>query len=205
MVSRRNRDILVSCQNSCTTHSSSLCILSANVINCATGICDDKSDWLSTASEAITERMERGGIGLSYNLVAVSQSPLAVLPPPTTAANLACRVALHQKFHADPAWSLTSPVAAAAPLSASPPSAFTARISAPDFRVDQGLELWHELGVAEGGQKEFEFEQEIAQRHEALEALHARNRDFTPAIHAWVSILAAKGVLRDMIAGSDRA
>ncbi len=35
--------------------------------------------------------------------------------------------------------------------------------------------------------------------------IHERQRDYTPAIHEWVSILAEKGALRELIAEVDAA
>ncbi|KAI1180987.1 ubiquitin carboxyl-terminal hydrolase [Nemania sp. FL0916] len=113
---------------------------------------DTMNGWLSVAAETIQNYMaSQNDEYLSFNLLAICQSPL---------------VALSQQ------------IAVAKESGAS---------------------------AAEVAALEAEYNAEMATIDESVDMIHARRRDYTPAIHEWVRILAEKGVLHDMIQEMDKS
>ena len=134
---------------------------------------------------------------LSFNLLAICRSPLAIITQALAANTAACR-ALDTRFGNDAAWTPT-----VAPGSDSPPpstAAAEAEAEAEEAPTD--------IGAARQRAQELEERRaalqaqravETAAAHEAVALIRARQRDYTPAIHEWVAILAEKGALRELI------
>ena len=133
---------------------------------------------------------------LSFNLLAICRSPLASITQALAANTAACR-ALDTRFENDAAWT-----PAVAPGSDSPPpsTAAAAEAEAEEAPTDietarQRAQELEERRAALQAQRAVE----TAAAHEAVALIRARQRDYTPAIHEWVAILAEKGALRELI------
>ncbi|KAI1082594.1 cysteine proteinase [Whalleya microplaca] len=173
--------------------------------------------WLNAASPAIQTRMMSNEFA-SYNLLALCQSPLRTLAS-SLSTNLACAHALDELFSGSPSWSVPGPFKAfpaprLAQLGLSReeditsrqellPASFREQTSALDFDFAAGLRLAQRLR-AEAEGLDAQFVAELASVDEAVETIRGRQRDYTPAIHQWVRVLAEKGVLRELIQEIDR-
>ncbi|KAI1117766.1 cysteine proteinase [Nemania sp. NC0429] len=170
--------------------------------------------WLGVASDAIQSRMGRQNDEfLSFNLLAVCQSPLAALSH-ALATSLSTADALRGSALGSsphPLQDLPTPWADFPDdrlaclhltreriLSEFPPDATridgldaaAARRLAADLRTEQEA-------------LEARYAAEVATVEEAVDMIRARQRDYTPAVHAWVRALAEKGVLRELIQEMD--
>ncbi|KAI1319579.1 cysteine proteinase [Xylariaceae sp. FL0255] len=164
--------------------------------------------WLKLAMEAIQTRMSRRDDEfLAFNLLAVCQSPISALTD-ELAVNLASADALCKKID-----SVNVPKFSADRLKRFrlthekvvdylPPSSFMERISASDFDAKTGQEMADELR-AEQDRLEAEYVIEMTTIDEAVGMIRGRQRDYTPAVHQWLRILAEKGALRELIQAFD--
>lgn len=151
---------------------------------------------------------------LAYNLLAVCQSPLTTISR-SMAANLASARALDGLFQGNPAWTVPDPsntlpetrlarlgltreAVAATPV----PPVLVAETGKPGFGMAAAEKLARDL-QAEREALEAEHAAEMATVEEAVAMIRGRQRDYTPAIHEWVSILAEKGALRGLISEAD--
>ncbi|GAW17848.1 hypothetical protein ANO14919_073150 [Xylariales sp. No.14919] len=179
------------------------------------GPCDSNT-WLGVASEAIQERMGRHGNDfLSFNLLAICQSPLLTLSQ-TLATSLATAKALDDVVTGSPSWDLPTPwekfpddrlarfnlTREQILTQYSPHPSFDTRVNDANFDLIAAQELAEELRI-EQEDVEAQYVAEEAAVDEAVEMIRARRRDYTPAVHQWVRILAEKGVLRDLIQEMD--
>ncbi|RYP92554.1 hypothetical protein DL770_001312 [Monosporascus sp. CRB-9-2] len=170
-----------------------------------------EDSWLDTVSPAIQNRMMLNE-ALSYNLLAVCQSPLTSISR-SLAANLAGTLALHYAFREEPAWTYPDPLSnfaddarlaqlgltrAAVASTPVPPAVLAAKT------VDAAKKLMCDLRN-EREALETEHAAEMATVDEAVSMIRGRQRDYTPAIHEWLRVLAEKGVLRELIAEIDAA
>ncbi|RYP69793.1 hypothetical protein DL771_005902 [Monosporascus sp. 5C6A] len=170
-----------------------------------------KDSWLDTVGPAIQNRMMLNE-ALSYNLLAVCQSPLTSISR-SLAANLAGTLALHYAFREESTWTYPDPLSnfaddarlaqlgltrAAVASTPVPPAVLAAKT------VDAAKKLMWDLRN-EREALEAEHAAEMATVDEAVSMIRGRQRDYTPAIHEWLRVLAEKGVLRDLIAEIDAA
>lgn len=171
--------------------------------------------WLGVASDAIQNRMGRQNDEfLSFNLLAVCQSPLMTLSR-TFATSLSTAHALNSTFGNSLLWNVPAPwtdfpddrlarfdLTREKILSEFPPD--TSRIDGPsgDATTTGARKLAADL---RGEQEALEarYVAEVAAVEEAVDMIRARQRDYTPAVHAWVRVLAEKGVLRELIQEMD--
>ena len=136
---------------------------------------------------------------LSFNLLAVCRSPLASITQ-ALAANTAASRALDARFGSDAAWTSTPAATGDSP----PPSAAAGaeveegNITDIDAARQRALELGERRAALQAQRAV-----ETATAHEAVTLIRGRQRDYTPAIHEWVAILAEKGALRELIAAAD--
>ncbi|TRX90520.1 hypothetical protein FHL15_008493 [Xylaria flabelliformis] len=152
--------------------------------------------WLNLASEAIQNRMARQDDAYpSFNLLAICQSPLLTFSQ-SLARNLATAKALDfsdiWKGFPDERlarFGLNREKILAEFSSSSPPN------DKPEWTRE---ELRTEIEALEA-----RYVEEEATVHDAVDMIRARQRDYTPAIHQWVRILADKGVLRELIQETD--
>lgn len=177
--------------------------------------------WLGVASDAIQDRMGRQNDEfLWYNLLAVCQSPLTTLSR-DLATSLSTANALNGAFgsssSASPPWDVPAPwtdfpddrlarfdLTRGKILSEFPPDA--ARIDGLDRDDDAAAATARKLAAdlrVEQGALEARYVAEVATVEEAVDMIRARQRDYTPAVHAWVRVLAEKGVLRELIQEMD--
>ncbi|KAH9997452.1 cysteine proteinase [Xylariaceae sp. FL0662B] len=162
--------------------------------------------WLNAASPAIQTRMMSNEFA-SYNLLAICQSPLQALSR-SLASNLACSRALDELFGGSPSWSAASPSPSKTFLPPDSggetlPAEFTAATSRPDFDFAAALALAGDLR-ARRETLDAQRVAELAAVDEAVQTIRGRQRDYTPAVHQWVRVLADKGVLRELIQEVDR-
>ncbi|KAI0453933.1 cysteine proteinase [Xylaria acuta] len=156
---------------------------------------DAPDTWLNIASEAIQNRMRRQDDEYpSFNLLAVCQSPLLTL-----SQSLARSLATAKALDVSDVWKSFSDERLArfglnreqilAEFSSSPP--------------DGSPTLTREELRAETEALEARYIEEVAVMHDAIGMIRARQRDYTPAVHQWVRVLAEKGVLRELIQEMD--
>lgn len=107
--------------------------------------------------------------------------------PTTTTAAAAAPDPLPETHLAQ--FGLTPEAIAATPV---PPELIAADVEAARKRA-QDLRMEHDA-------LEAEHAAEVATVDEAVSMIRGRQLDYTPAIHEWVSILAEKGALRELIA-----
>ncbi|KAI1164961.1 cysteine proteinase [Nemania serpens] len=169
--------------------------------------------WLSVASDAIQNRMGRQADEfLSFNLLAVCQSPLMTLSH-DLATSLSTANALNGAFGGSPLWDTPVPwtnfpddrlarfnLTREKILSGFPPD--TSRIDGLSSNAAAARKLAADLR-AEQEALEARYVDEVATVEEAVDMIRARQRDYTPAVHAWVRVLAEKGVLRELIQEMD--
>ncbi|KAI3339337.1 ubiquitin carboxyl-terminal hydrolase [Ustulina deusta] len=173
-------------------------------------------DWLEVASAAIQNRMRRQNDEfLAFNLLAICQSPLLTLSR-NLATSLATAKALDDVVTGSPSWDVPTPwenfpdawlarfnlTREQILTQYSPHPSFDARVSDASFDIAAAQKLAHELRT-EQEVLEAQYINEVATVDEAVEMIHARRRDYTPAIHQWVRVLAEKGVLRQLIQEMD--
>ncbi|CAJ2508576.1 Uu.00g136020.m01.CDS01 [Anthostomella pinea] len=175
-----------------------------------------EDSWLSTASQAIQARMLRDDSEfMSYNLLAICQSPLTTISD-SLAANLACAHALEGLFSGGLSWNVPSPwktfpddrlakfnLRRDQITERELPATFTSKSSRPDFDLAAARKLAEELH-ADQEALEAQYVAELATVQEAVEMIRGRQRDYTPAVHQWVRLLAEKGELREFIQQIDR-
>ncbi|KAH9890849.1 cysteine proteinase [Xylariomycetidae sp. FL2044] len=164
-----------------------------------------QTTWLETASEAIQNRMQRNEF-LSYNLLAVCNSPLRAIAE-TFARKVAASRALHEAMSGkDPEWDIPHPFDTFTKerlgqlnltqdfiLAIEEPTPDTQDGPAENSRVLARSLLNEELAL------ETEYTVELAVIDESLQTIHGRQRDYTPVINTWVRFLAEKGALRGLI------
>ncbi|KAI1349239.1 ubiquitin carboxyl-terminal hydrolase [Xylaria sp. FL0043] len=168
--------------------------------------------WLGIASEAIQNRMRRqNNEFLSFNLLAICQSPLLTISR-NLARSLATAKALDDVVTGSPSWDVPTPwenfpdsrlerfdlTREQILAEHSPHPSFDARVNDPNFDLVTAQKLAQEL-CNEQEALEAQYVNEVATVDEAVEMIRARRRDYTPAVHQWVRILAEKGVLRQLI------
>ncbi|KAI0431278.1 ubiquitin carboxyl-terminal hydrolase [Xylaria sp. FL1042] len=168
--------------------------------------------WLEIASEAVQNRMRRqNNKFLSFNLVAICQSPLLTVSQ-NLATSLATAKALDDVVTGSPSWDVPTPwenfpdsrlerfnlTRGGILAEYSPHPSFDTRVNDPNFDLVAAQELAQELHVEQEA-LEAQYVNEEAAIDEAVEMIHARRRDYTPAVHQWLRILAEKGVLRQLI------
>ncbi|KAI1826330.1 cysteine proteinase [Xylaria intraflava] len=177
---------------------------------------DEKDAWLNVASKAIQSRMMRQDDEfLSFNLLAICQSPLLGLSQ-KLATSIAMAKALDDLVSGGPSWDIPSPwthftnerlgvfnltrdhILANYP----PPPSFEAEVNDPNFNLSAARDLAEKLR-AEQEMLEAQYLAELATVDETVDMIRARQRDYTPAVHQWVHILAEKGVLRQLIQEMD--
>ncbi|KAI0871112.1 cysteine proteinase [Hypoxylon argillaceum] len=170
--------------------------------------------WLGVASEAIQRRMSRQTDEfLSFNLLAICQSPLQTLSH-NLATTLATAHTLDNAItHASPSWTIPSPWAdffddRLAPFNLTRAQILAScnpdinRVKAASADADAAGCLARELRT-ELEALEAQYVAETATVGEAVEMIRARQRDYTPAVHQWVRILAEKGAFRELIREAD--
>ncbi|KAI3319906.1 cysteine proteinase [Xylariaceae sp. AK1471] len=172
--------------------------------------------WLNIASEAIQMRMARQDDEfLSFNLLAICQSPLLTITQ-ELATSLATAKALDDVVSGGSSWNVPNPWShfpddrlARFNLTRdqilaeySPRPSFETEISDPRFNLAAAQKLAEEL-CAEQEALEAQYVAEVATVEEAVEMIRARQRDYTPAVHQWLRVLAEKGVLRELIQDMD--
>ncbi|GAP89867.1 putative ubiquitin carboxyl-terminal hydrolase protein [Rosellinia necatrix] len=183
---------------------------------------DAPDTWLGIASNAIQTRMSRQNDEfLSYNLLAVCQSPLLALSR-DLAASLATAKALEDAVAVAVAGNPSSPslwdgagatwtdfaddrlarcgLTRERILADFAPDASRLGNSSGSSALDPAAAraLAAELR-AEQAALEARYVDEAATADEAVDMIRARRRDYTPAVHHWVRLLAEKGVLRELI------
>ncbi|KAI1385232.1 cysteine proteinase [Hypoxylon trugodes] len=168
--------------------------------------------WLEKASAAIQERMLRNEFA-PFSLLAISNSPLLTLSRKLS-ISLACSHTLHELFSKDPAWVYPDPFETynderldrlfieRDQIVSLEPDDFKVIVSQPGFTVYKALKYARSL---QEEQEVFDakYAVELAAAEDALETIRGRQRDYTPAIHEWVKVLAEKGVLRELILEMD--
>ncbi|KAI1338101.1 cysteine proteinase [Xylariaceae sp. FL0016] len=173
--------------------------------------------WLGVASLAIQERMARDeNAMLSFNLLAICQSPLANIAE-SIASNLASVHHFDTLYSGNPAWTIPSPWTSNTPdhlttfglskeniVRKELPGAITSKMGDAGFDLAAAQTLAGEL-AEERATLEAEYAAELATVDEAMGMVLGRQRDYTPALHQWLRILAERGTLRDMIIETDRA
>ncbi|KAI0098441.1 cysteine proteinase [Daldinia grandis] len=165
--------------------------------------------WIDTASTAIKERMMQKEIP-EFSLLAICQSPLKTLAK-ELATSLACSHALHKLYGGNTNWTAPDPSKAFPAFhltqrnltrediaSQELPALYRIRTSHPDFNSDEALKLAKELRT-EQDSLDAQYVAELATVDEAVDIIRGRQRDYTPAIHHWVRVLAEKGALRGLI------
>ncbi|KAI8627587.1 cysteine proteinase [Xylariaceae sp. FL1651] len=177
---------------------------------------DSTDAWLKVASEAIQMRMmRRDDEFLSFNLLAICQSPLLTISQ-KLAASLATTDAVSGMFSRNPVWNVPSPWLSfpddrlarfnltrnEITTNHSPPPHVATQISDPSFDLAAAQKLVGELRTEQEA-LEAQYVAELATIDEAVEMIRGRQRDYTPAVHQWVRILAEKGVLRELIQEMD--
>ncbi|KAI0157077.1 cysteine proteinase [Hypoxylon sp. FL1284] len=166
--------------------------------------------WLDIAGEAIQECMMRNSEYSSYNLLAICQSPLKNRAR-ELAENLACSFALHKHSEAVSGpfttftdarlgqFNLTRDFIVSLPL----PASFNATVNEPAFDSSAAHALAEELELKrESLEALLVSELEIVD--EMMRKFRGRQRDYTPAIHEWVRLLAQKRALRGLIQEMDQ-
>ncbi|KAI0550948.1 cysteine proteinase [Xylaria curta] len=155
---------------------------------------DAPDDWLNIASEAIQNRMARQDDAYpSFNLLAVCQSPLL-----TFSQRLARFLAAAKALDFSDIWQ-SFPDERLARFGLDREKILAEFSSPPD---DTHKWTQEELR-AEIDTLEAHYVEEEATVHDAVDMIRARQRDYTPAVHQWVRLLADKGVLREMIQKMD--
>lgn len=146
----------------------------------------------------------------SYSLLAIGQSPLKTLAS-EFATSLACSRALHELYSGNTTWTAPDPFKVFTELRLAQrnlthegiaalelPKSFVKKTSHPDFNPKEALKLAKELGT-EQDSLDAQYVSELANVDETVETIRGRQRDYTPAVHQWVRVLAEKGVLRQFI------
>ncbi|KAI0381119.1 cysteine proteinase [Hypomontagnella monticulosa] len=170
--------------------------------------------WLETASVAIQERMMRNSEFSSFSLLAIGQSPLKTLAS-ELATSIACSRALHELYSGNTFWSVPDPFKTFANYRTAQqglthetitalglPQSFVDKMSHPDFIPKEALKLAEELKT-EQESLDAQYVAELATVDDTVEMIRSRQRDYTPAVHQWVRVLAEKGVLRQLIQEMD--
>ncbi|KAJ8115533.1 hypothetical protein ONZ43_g4645 [Nemania bipapillata] len=174
---------------------------------------DSTDAWLGVASEAIHKRMSRQNDEfLSFNLLAVCQSPLLTLSH-NLATSLATAKALEDVANGHSSWDVTTPwkdfpsdrlarfnLTREQILAQFLPD--DSRVRGANSDIAAARKLAEELRTEQEA-LEAQYFAETATVDEAVDMIRARQRDYTPAIHQWVRILAEKGVLRTLIQEMD--
>jgi len=158
---------------------------------------------------------------LSFNLLAACQSPLVTISR-NLATSLATFKALDDVVRGNESWDNVrrSPweekftdeyllprfgLTRSHILSEfAPRSSFESQVSDASFNLAAAQRLADELR-AEQDALDARYAAEVATVDEAVEMIRGRQRDYTPAVHEWVRILAEKGVLRELIHEMDLA
>ncbi|KAI0467299.1 cysteine proteinase [Xylaria cf. heliscus] len=152
---------------------------------------DAPDTWLNIASEAIQKRMRRQDDEYpSFNLLAICQSPLLAL-----SQSIARSLAIAKSLGVNDLWK-SFPDERLARLGLNREQTLTGLSSLPP---DDGRTLTREDLYAETEALEARYVEEVAAVQDAVEMIRARQRDYTPAVHQWVRVLAEKGVLRKLI------
>jgi ubiquitin carboxyl-terminal hydrolase L5 len=174
------------------------------------------TSWLQIASEAIQMRMARQEDEfLSFNLLAICQSPLLTITQ-ALATNLATAKALDDVVSGGSSWNVPNPWSHFPDdrlarfnlrrdqilAEYSPRPSLKNQMSDPGFTLAAAQKLAEEL-CAEQEVLEAQYIAEVATVDEAVEMIRARQRDYTPAVHQWLRVLAEKGVLRGLIQEMD--
>ncbi|KAI0542400.1 ubiquitin carboxyl-terminal hydrolase [Xylaria digitata] len=166
--------------------------------------------WLGVASEAIQNRMRRQNNDfLSFNLLAICQSPLVTISR-NLATSFATTKALDEVVAGAPSWenfhddrlarfNLTREQIL---TQYSPHPSFDARVNDPNFDLAAARKFAEELRTEQEA-LEAQYIVEVGTVDEAVEMIRARRRDYTPAVHEWVRVLAEAGVLRELIEEMD--
>jgi ubiquitin carboxyl-terminal hydrolase L5 len=180
---------------------------------------NETDSWLNIASKAIQMRMSRQDDEfLNFNLLAICQSPLLTISQ-DLATSLATAKALDDVVvTGSPSWDDDVPTPwtnfpddrlARFNLTrdhiltqCSPRPSFDAQISDPAFNLAAAQKLAEELRVEQEA-LEAQYVAELATVDEAVDMISGRQRDYTPAVHQWLRILAEKGVLRELIQESN--
>ncbi|KAI1438139.1 cysteine proteinase [Xylaria sp. CBS 124048] len=173
---------------------------------------DEGNGWLSVASQAIQRRMMHpDNEFLSFNLLAICQSPLLALSE-KLATSLSTSKALDDLVSGGPTWNIPSPwdhftderlsifnLSRNQILAQYPPAAsFEAQVSDQSFNLAAAHDLAAKLHEEQEA-LEAEYFAEVTEVNEAVDMIRDRQRDYTPAVHQWVQILAQKGVLHGLI------
>ncbi|KAI1264565.1 cysteine proteinase [Xylariaceae sp. FL1019] len=173
--------------------------------------------WLDVANHAIQERVSGQSEYAPFNLLAICRSPLLTISE-QLATNLATSEFIQNQRQSsalpcngeEDAWTHFS----AARLELfnltrekimaeyQPRDAVVEEISTASFEPAAVQEMKRELR-AEREALETQYVSELATIDEAVTMIRGRQRDYTPAIHQWVRILAEKGVLRELIHDMD--
>ncbi|KAI1814140.1 cysteine proteinase [Poronia punctata] len=176
---------------------------------------DETDSWLKIASTAIQTRMaNQDNEYLSFNLLATCQSPLLTTSQ-QLGKSLATSLALANlhNWPLDSIWGRFTDDEYLARFGLtrekilanfSPHKSFKERANRPDFDIKAAERLAEELRT-EQDSLDARHAAELATVDEAIEMIRGRRRDYTPAIHKWVRILAEKGVLEDLIRDVDAA
>ncbi|RSL67107.1 hypothetical protein CEP53_003134 [Fusarium sp. AF-6] len=179
----------------------------------------EDGDWTTVARPQIEGRMlQYEENQLSFNLLALCRSPLSAHTQ-TIAHAAASLHHLHTQMQSDSTFSeLTS--AEPNPLDIRDESRLTefdlkpkditnldipeslrAKIKQPDFNTSAAYELHQEL-VIEVKAAMGEYRAELMSKADDEQRVKGRKKDFGPALHKWMTKLAEKGVLEDVIKAS---
>ncbi|KAF4456593.1 hypothetical protein F53441_1337 [Fusarium austroafricanum] len=176
----------------------------------------DSGDWTSIARPQIQARMmQYEGTQLSFNLLALCQSPLA-----THSQTIAYAAASLQYLHANvESFAKFKDLISAeeAPLdiedeshlselnltrsdvaNAQIPESLQEKIKRPSFDMQMAYELHQELVIDEKAAIG-EYRAELMAISDDERRVKGRKKDYGPALHKWVKKLAEKGVLEDVI------
>lgn len=179
-----------------------------------------KDDWTSVARPQIEGRMlQYEESQLSFNLLALCQSPLAAHSH-TIAQAMASLNFLHTKVTCPTFTELVS--SESKPLdidnetqlsefnlkrsdidNASIPDTLQDRISQPEFDSSKAYDL-HQKLVIEVKAAMGEYRAELMAIADDEQRVKGRKRSYGPALHKWVTKLAEKGVLEDIIRNTTR-
>lgn len=126
----------------------------------------------------------------SFNLLAICQSPLLTL-----SQSLARSLATAKALGVSDVWK-SFPDERLARLNLNREQILAEFSSSPPNNAQTltGEELHAKTEALEA-----RYVEEVAAVHDAVEMNRARQRDYTPAVHQWVRVLAEKGVLRELI------
>lgn len=175
----------------------------------------DSEDWTSVARPQIEARMlQYEDSQLSFNLLALCRSPLTAHSK-KIAQGLAALRYLHDSIHSQPQFSSFKPRDNFAEEAIVPSFLSEFQLTLQDIERAEAPQHWKEVVSAVVTEEDAhevyadlvveikatvgEYRSELMSMAEDEQRVQGRKRDYGPALHKWVSKLAEKGVLEDLI------